>query len=87
MDNYAGRLSSGPLFFGASMEYRLYLHNERQVVIAHRDCADDFIAENWARDWVTKNAASDNYLLEREDGGFSAKLLHTVGGQWYTMRT
>ena len=54
--------------------------------VASAACADDFLAESWARAWARDNGGSDDYLIRRADGGFAARLFKTVGQQWYVMR-
>lgn len=68
------------------MDYRLYDKNNPAEAVAHADCGDDFQAEKWARKWAADNGSSDDYRIEREGGGFSARLFKTVGEQWYIMR-
>jgi hypothetical protein len=68
------------------MEYKLFDKADANTCIARIYCKDDFAAEKWGREWLSANAASDEYILEREGGGFSALLLRTVAGQWYVMR-
>jgi hypothetical protein len=68
------------------MQYQLFEKDNAKDVVASSDCADDFAAQKWAQDWTSANAKSDEYLLERSGGGFSALMFKTVAGQWYMMR-
>lgn len=68
------------------MDYRLYEKKNPAQTIAHADLGDDFVAEKWARQWAQENGSSDEYLIKRADGGLSAQLFKTTGGQWFIMR-
>lgn len=68
------------------MQYQLLEKTNPANVVATGECEDDFKAEKWAQGWTSANAKSDEYLLERSGGGFSALMFKTVAGQWYMMR-
>ena len=68
------------------MDYRIYDKNDSSQAVATAQFADDFQAETWARKWAAENGKSDDYRIEREEGGFSARLFKTAGAQWYIMR-
>jgi len=68
------------------MDYQLYEKNNASKAIAQADFADDFAAEKWARQWAQERGTGEDYLIKRSDGGLSAQLFRTVGGQWFIMR-
>jgi hypothetical protein len=68
------------------MVYRLYENENPAEIVAQTECGDDFEAEKWARQWAADHGKSDDYRIERDGGGFSARLFKTIGDQWYVMR-
>lgn len=68
------------------MDYELCAKSNPTAILAHAAFDDDYAAEKWARQWATADARTDDYLIERADGGLSSHLFRTVGDQWFIMR-
>lgn len=68
------------------MDYQLYAKQNDAEPVARAEFGDDFAAETWARQWAADHGGNGDYLIRRADGGLSAQLFRTVGGQWFIMR-
>lgn len=64
------------------MKYNLRAESSPQN-LASAELADNFAAENWAKDWVKAHAELDVYILQSGDGRFAMRVFRTKAGQWY----
>ncbi len=68
------------------MDYLLFKKGNGSASLAQGSFDDDFLAENWARQWAQNDGSGDDYLIKRADGGLNSQLFRTHAGQWYIMR-
>ncbi|RVT90422.1 hypothetical protein EOD43_19380 [Sphingomonas crocodyli] len=67
------------------MLYNLYAPGAPDEALAQANLANDFAAEQWARQWVLTHQVGDEFTLRRADGGLDALVMRTRAGQCYVM--